>query len=249
MFKIERNEIGEQIIWIDGRKMNGVYTGMKAENDSFVVLGMHDENPRCYKWLDYAVVYEKSTEKYGLVRLYTLLAVNSDGQPKYNNDGAKLLSLWYDDMSKSFYAKSDYATVVINVNNVVADDVKPGFVYENKNPSKNDISSCFIYEVLSDMSVVMMLNPKISRNSMFKWPGFTKDYDMFKLSGAIEGYGQSYLVFANTDDNKTWTVSYGISTTMTSDAVWKRRDVLVNCIKEKIPNHPSIRESTYMTKI
>lgn len=233
---------------INGNAVGGTYIGISAENDKFIVFGIHGENPHCYKWLDRAVVYDKETEKYRDVRLYSELGRNN-GRDAFNDDRAKLQKIWYDKRKKKFFAQSGFATVIINVENVVAEDVKPGFTYESGKPTPSDIPSCFKYKVLSDMSVLITLNPKITRNEMFEFPGFTKDYDMFKLSGAICGSGQSSLVFANTDSNETWSVQYGNSTTMTSKEVWRCRDTLIDCLRKAIPNHPRIRETTYITKV
>ena len=98
-------------------------------------------------------------------------------------------------------------------------------------------STWFDFEVVENDDIIMTLKDEVAIHNLLKLPGFTIDYNAFKFSGPIIGYGQSSLYMFNTETKKGWQVNYGHSTSMVSDSVWQMRDRLISIIVDAVPNY------------
>lgn len=217
-----------------------IYDGNEymAHDDRYVVIGVHNDNPGCYKYLDMVIVYDTETDGYKLVRAWDVLG------DSYHNESSKLNSVTYED--GNFVIKSCAKTAYVFPQLIMAEDIKPNTVV-SPILDITKMETCFDYEVMEDMAILMTLKEEVPMTQFLKWHGFNMDYNAFKFWGSILSGGQSYLMFVNTKTGNSWTVSYGHSTTMTSGEIWQRRDVLIDCIKKVLPSHPQVREYCYFS--
>lgn len=86
---------------------------------------------------------------------------------------------------------------------------------------------------LGDAGYLLKLKPDHPRTDLLNFKGFGLQYDAFKLWDLNKG--TAYLMFLDTENNSTWTVSWGHSTTMTSEHVWEMQMELLACICKKFP--------------
>lgn len=223
-------------------KTEGV-TENTVEAGDYTVIAIHGYNPGCYKYLDYAAVIKRTTGESRIVKLWRELNAN-DSYGHYDTE-AKLNRLTVE--NGKVYAYSQQAKVEICVDNIFKPVIEPGYSYSPE-LDEDVMSTCFDYKVMKDNAILMTLKPELPMTKFLEWHGFNMDYNAFKFWGSIFGYGQSYLMFANTNTGNSWTVDYGNSTTMTSGEVWQRRDELLNCILEQLPTHSSCYEQAF-TKV
>jgi hypothetical protein len=215
-----------------------IYSGNDyiATDGKYVVIGVHNCNPGCYKYLEMIVVYDITKDKYRLIKVWDVIG------NACHSESDKLLSVKYD--GNNFIIRSGLKSAYVFPENIMAEDMKPGTIVK-PTLDLTKMETCFDYEVMDDMSVLMTLKEDVPMKQFLKWTGFSMDYDAFKFWGEITHGGQSYLMFINMKTEKTWTVSYGHSTTAVGGYVWQQRDALLECMKKVLTNHPKFREYSY----
>ena len=218
-----------------------IYEGKEylASDEKYLLIGVHNDNPNCYQYLEKIIVYDMETEDYKLIKIWGAI-----GSPRYN-ENSKLISVTYE--NGNFVVKSPIKTAYVFPQVIMAEDIKPNTIVSPE-LDLTKMETCFDYEIMEDMAILMTLKEEVPMTQFLKWHGFNMDYNAFKIWGAFYG-GQSYLMFVNTKTGKSWTVSYGNSTTMTSGEVWQRKDTLLECIKKIVPTHPQVREHCYTAPI
>lgn len=91
------------------------------------------------------------------------------------------------------------------------------------------LSNCFDYMVCNDHSVILKLKAELEPIHLLQFDGFLCGYSVFKIEK--HGYNGTFTMVK--DESTYWTVTWGNSTTMVSDYVWKMRDAILNCVREK----------------
>ena len=91
------------------------------------------------------------------------------------------------------------------------------------------LSNCFEYTRCNDHAVILELKEVLAPMHLLRFDGFLCGYSVFK----IEKYGYNGTFTMVKDKSNYFTVTWGHSTTMTSDYVWKMRDAILECIREK----------------
>lgn len=93
------------------------------------------------------------------------------------------------------------------------------------------LANCFDYKVCNDHSVILKLKEELEPFHLLQFDGFLCGYSMFKIEK--HGYNGTFTMIRDENETTYWTVTWGHSTTMTTDYVWKMRDALLECIREK----------------
>lgn len=223
---------------LDLREGGHIYSGADymASDGKYVIIGVHNCNPGCYEYLEMILVYDIANDRHKLIRVWDVIGDTS------HSKADKLLSVKYE--NGNFVIRSGMKSAYVFPENIMADDMAPGTIVK---PTLDlaKMETCFDYEIMDDMAVLMTLKEEVPMTQFLKWTGFNMDYDAFKVWGSIVCGGQSYLMFVNTKTGKSWTVSYGHSTTMVSGEIWQRKDKLIECMKKILTNHPKFREYSY----
>lgn len=210
---------------------------IRAANEKYEVVGLHSYNPGCYKYLEEALIINKETGEYKILRLWPVLGKN------YNDEGSKLEKITK--AKNGFIVISQNGKGFINPEVVFGKAVKVGDTINPKyDPGK--LETYFIYEICHGNDVLMTLKEEVPRTQLLRWPGFDLSYNAFKFSGI--GAMQSSLAFINTENNHCWSIDWGNSTTLTSDEVWKKKKELYRCMKTVIPTHPGLRDDMCVVK-
>lgn len=222
----------------DREKKSYAYNDLRAGSDDYELIGIHGSNPGNYKYLDSVLVVDKKTEKHHMLRLWPVIGGSHYGEE------SKLQYLC--NKENVFYASSSSGKAV----------VRPDFIFTPPMAAKEIVSPAldinkpetyFDYENCDNNDIIISLKKEVPRTQLLRLPGFNLSYNLFKFERGVIDYG--YLLFVDTDTNKSWQISWGSSTSMVCDTVWDQRDFLVECMKKVIPNHPRIRESVYVEKI
>ena len=222
-----------------------IYPDLIAENEKYIVIGQHGENPGCYPYLDRVICIEKATNKNVTVLLHKYL---SHGREKYGKETKLSLLTTYGWRTGDFLVGSELNGVCLHCNMVFAPYTEVG---ETRLPAfdKTRLATYFDYEIAADDDVIFRLKPGVQRVELMRFPGFTNKYDVYKLSGGIlSGKGQSYLYMVDTARDTCDRYDYGGSTTCCSNAIWDLKKQLVDCAKEMFPNLSKFRELSYVTE-
>ncbi len=221
--------------------MDKVYKNLRAENDNYICMGIHAENPGCYKYLDKVLLIEKRTGKYEFVNVSKVI-----GDQRHFDEESKLIKVACS--GDNFIVASSIAKAIVYPYVLFDESLKEGDIVKPKlDMSKPE--TYFNYEVCTDEDVIITLKKEVPKAQLLRLPGFNMTYDTFKFSGAIINYGQSSLMFVDSTTGQSWSVSYGHSTTMTTDEVWKCKNFLVNCMLKAIPTHRKLRDTAVMQKV
>ena len=209
------------------------YCDIFCVTDEYAFLGIHGCNPGCYPFLDRMLIIRLSDLKHREIKLWPLI-----GEAKYD-EKSKLCSV------KMRYGKvcvsSSIRKAEIYPHRIFAEDLRPGTTVSPK--YNGTLASCFDYKVLEDYGILIKLKDTLTPLDLLEFHGFNADYDIFKLWDL--GAGTSFLLFTDSQTRKSWTVSWGNSTSMVGNDIWERRDGLLDAIKKVFPNHPAYREELY----
>lgn len=210
-----------------------------TQNGAYSAIGIHAENPGCYKYLDKVLICDDKTGSTQEILAYSILA----GNCRYNDPAAQLKRIRA--KGNGFVVESDIAKAYINAEIAFMPAPKAGDAVTPK-LDINKMHTCFDYQITDDLGVIMKLKKDVPVSHQLMWDGFSMQYNAYKIWGTSS---QKYLMCINIDSGECWTVSSGTSTTMTSDYVWTRKKKLERCIKEVFPNHPFYRDQVILTKI
>lgn len=88
-------------------------------------------------------------------------------------------------------------------------------------------------EDLGEAGYLFSLKEDVARTALLRFKGFGLQHDAFKIWNLDKPTAS--LMFIDTATNKSWTVNWGSSTTLTADTVWDQRNALLECLAEKFP--------------
>lgn len=230
---------GKEITFnLDVNKNGFIYESdeCRATDGKYLLMGVHNDNPGCYNFLEMVLVYDLETNNYKLVRVW-----NDIGERPFSEE-SKLVSIVYEDGNFVVSSKNKKAYIYPNI--IMAKDIEKNTIIKPK-LDINKMETCFDYEIMDDYAILMTLKEEVPMIQFLKWSGFDMSYNAFKFWGNIIGCGQGHLMFVNTKSENSWIVNYGHSTTLVGDYVWTRKRILLDCIKKIVPTHPQIRETCY----
>lgn len=224
---------------------DGYYLGKEytAENDRFVVFGIHGCNPGCYKYLDEVIVLDKVSMKTKKLHLYKFLADNK----WFNSNASKLKSVTYRN-GKFHFSSVGGQNFVMDVEQIMADSLvdpikKVAFSINSQDYSK--LENLFEVYVMPGFDVLFRLKDGVSRSELLQFNGFNMAYDWFKIDN-LEQCRDNTLTFLDSQNySKVYTVTWRDTTTMANDFIWSQRDQLLEALAKIVPNHPYIKRNYY----
>lgn len=98
-----------------------------------------------------------------------------------------------------------------------------------KNNDFSVLANCFDYTVCNDHAVILKLKEELKPIHLLQFDGFLAGYSVFKIEK--HGYNGTFTMVK--DEETYFTVTWGHSLSMVSDHVWKMRDAIAECIREK----------------
>lgn len=237
----KRVKVEEDNILIDGEPILSEYDlpypDKRAETERFLFLGIHGENPFCYPFLEKLIIIDKTDLTWKEIPLYEYI-----GKNPYGKESA-LLDL--NVVGNSVYAVSEIATVRIHPERIFAREPEMGEVYQTDDNA--GLKGMFTYEIIENDGILLRLKPGFKKTDLLRYNGFNASYDTFKIWDLTES--TSYMLLLDYETCESKEVSWGSSTTIVSGSYWQRRDGLLQCIKEILPNHPAFREEGYVEVI
>ena len=106
-------------------------------------------------------------------------------------------------------------------------------VGEKRSLDSNDFSkfeNCVTAELLSD-GVILTVKPEVTMMDLLRFQGFSGDEAFFKYEGPFNEYGY-HSMLVGFKGGKTWSYSWGTSTTMASDKVWRKTAVIIEAMEK-----------------
>lgn len=237
--------VNDEVIYNVGERFarEGKYTAFVQEdsqiqNDNYFAIIVHDCNPGCYENLDRVIVVNRKTGQHDEVKYW---ACFKDDIKNSSLRGPVLLDFTEDgniEVSNS-YSRTLIIKPAIMFGDApkVGDCISPTF--ERSKPY-----TWFDYQIGEQNDIIIKRKKNVSREMLIELPGFDYNYDAFKLSGVITGYGQSYFMMIDFKNEKSWTVEYGNATTCTSGEIWRRRDSIVEYAMQALPTYERFKAQT-----
>lgn len=245
-FAVKNNKVyyGEAVVQCTTKY--DVYRELVAENDKYFAVGMHGENSGCYPYLDVVFIGDKTTGAFEVIKVFKIIGVGSDGRPFTSGNEGQLRTIGFADES-TLLCQSASANAKVDLSLAFYPTEKVG---ETASPKYDTLKleSYFDYEVVEDGGILLTLKDTVPRTQLLKWNGFDLSYNCFKLWGSFGGGGQAHFMMADSITNESFTVTYGSSTTMTSDYIWERRNHIRDCCRKMFPYHSQIRDDEITKK-
>lgn len=220
-----------------------LYENHYLETKDYIYYGIHSHNPGCYEFLDRLLVIRKEDYEYKMVSLWDVI-----GYRPYKESSA-LIDLSIQKSQKNpeglVVVSSQIGKAIVHPERIFAKDAQELEHFEPQGPL-TELKNCFTYDITKGHGILLRLKEEIPKSHLLFFSGFSDDYDTFKFD-SLHAFTKT-LLFTNSKCGGSWQISWGNRTTMTTDAVWSRRDQLLQCVKEVIPNHPAYREDLYFEK-
>lgn len=155
----------------------------------------------------------------------------------YNSHGAPSLILSSTDFKEPHHLSSDLDKALTEAKAIFYDylanprvKIEAGTVRDLGSNDYTKFENCVTAELL-ETGILLRVKKGVSPMDLLRFPGFTGEEVLFKYEGPFNSYGVHNMLVGFSNGG-TWTYSWGSSTTMTSEAVWRRNRAVVAAMEK-----------------
>lgn len=210
------------------RTVNSVYMDKVAVTRDYIVVICHGENPGCYPYLDFVSVYSLNRRRWELA--FTQQVVTGNSSELYRTQQFTALKAMTDAVVKVTTFRNTYLYLDLDIYDKFVTGTTEREVTTPDDFSK--LENLFNYKAVGQNGFVLATKTAVTVADFLNFPPFNKRFDYFAFEGV--GDEQSSVSFESHRFN------YGHSTTCCSDAVWKERDLLLECLHKVFPYNPVV---------
>ena len=213
-----------------GQKVFSVYKETAVLSQNHLLVICHGENPHCYPFLDFVAVYSLKRRSWNIVCNYQLVA--NFNESLYRVKQFIGLGVYQPNIVSVMTCHNEKYYIDLDAFEALATGTPVREVSTPDDFSK--LENLFNYKAVGENGFVLVTKVKVTVGDFLNFPPFNKRFEYFAFEGV--GTGQASVSFESHRFN------YGHSTTCCSDAVWKERDLLLECLHKVFPYHPVINE-------